>query len=84
MEWSKDGMGEVLMQVDGSTEARKLETKEKSGEKCEFENYMEGMRPWPIYFISRSMVSSLEISKHSFVGESATVRCSIVNFRRYV
>ena len=67
-------MGAVILRADDSVEAIKEEAQEKSGEKCEFENYLEGMRPWPIYFISRSMVSSLERSKHSFVGESATVR----------
>ena len=64
-DWSKGGMGAVIMQVYDSVEERKAYSKEKS-EKCEFDKSLEVMRLRPIYFISRSTVSPLENSRHSF------------------
>ena len=55
-DWSKDGMGEVLIQVDNSVKARYAEAQERAGEKCEIDNSLEGMRLRPIYFIPISMV----------------------------
>ena len=66
--WSKDGMGMVLLQEDVSSEARNSEAKEKDDGKCELGKSLKGMRLRPIYFILISTVSSLENSRHSFVG----------------
>ena len=41
IDWSKDVIGEVLLQEDGSAEARKVEAQEKSGEKCEFDKFLK-------------------------------------------
>ena len=40
MDWSKDGIGAVLLRQDSSAEARKSETQEKAGGKCEFDKYL--------------------------------------------
>ena len=56
-DWTKDVMGAVLLQSDVSEEAIKPEAQEKAGRKCEFDKYLEDLRP--IYFISRSTVSPL-------------------------
>ena len=37
VDWSKDGMGDVLSQEGGSVEALKEEAQEKSDGKCEFD-----------------------------------------------
>ena len=82
-ECSKDVIAEVLLKVD-SGKAIKVEAQEKDGGKCEFKTFLEGLGLQPIYFISRAAVSPLEKSKHSFVGESDTVRWSIGKFRKYL
>ena len=42
------------------------------------------MRLRPIYFISRSTVSSLENSRHSFLVETDTARWDIGKFRKFL
>ena len=64
-DWSKDGMGAVLMQSDDSVQAIKAEVQEKSGVNCGFDKSLEGMCLRPIYFILRSTASPLEKSRHS-------------------
>ena len=75
--WSKDRIGVVLMQADVSEES---EAEEKYGGKCEFEKSLLGMRLRPIYFISKSTVSTLENSRNIFVGDAASVRWDIGKF----
>ena len=65
----KDRMGEVLLQKGYSLEARKAEAQEKSGGKCEFDNFLEGIRLRKLSFIQIPMVSTLEKSRHIFEGE---------------
>ena len=77
-------MGAVILKSYVSEEARKPEAQKKDGGKCEFENYLEGMRLRPIYFISISTMSPLEKSRHSFVREAATVRWVIGKLRMYL
>ena len=72
----------VLLKAYVSEEARKSEAQEKDGRECEFDKSLEGMRLRPIYFISRSTVSPLENSRHSFVGEADSVRLAIGKFRK--
>ena len=67
-DWSKYKMGVVILQTYIPEEARKSEAQEKDGEKCEFENYLEGMGLRQISFISRSTVSPLEKSRCIFAG----------------
>ena len=55
-DWSKDGVGAVLLQADGSVEARKSEAQEKDSKNCEFEKSLEGIQLQPSYFISISTV----------------------------
>ena len=64
--WSKDIMGAVLLKAYDSVEARKTEAQEIV--KYKFYKSLEVIHLWKIYFISRSMVSPLEYSRHSFVG----------------
>ena len=58
-DWSKYWMGEVLLQEDYSAEARKGEAKEKDDRKFKFGKSQELLRLRLIYFISRTMMSSL-------------------------
>ena len=81
---TKDDIGAVLMKGDDSVEARKEYAQEKSGENCEFDKSLEGMRLRQISFILISMVSSLENSRNNFVGEPDIVRWAIVNVRNYM
>ena len=39
-DWSKDGMGVVLLQVDDSLEVINLDAQEEAGGKCGFEKYL--------------------------------------------
>ena len=55
--WSKDGMEEVIMQVDNSLEAINSEAQENDGGNCKLDKSPEGMRLRPISFISRSTVT---------------------------
>ena len=79
--WSKDGMGELLLQADKPAEARKSEAQEKYVGNLEFRNSLERMRLRPISFILRSTVSRLENSRHIFIGESDSVRWAIGKYR---
>ena len=72
-DWFKYGMGEVLLQADYSVEAGNQESQEKDGGKCEFYMSLKGMRLQPTSFISRSTVSTLEKSRHTFLGEADAV-----------
>ena len=83
-DWSKDGMGAVLLQAENSEEARDAEDRERAGGKCEFDKSIDGLRLRPICFVSRATASPLEKSRHSFVGEAATVRWAIGKFRKYL
>ena len=82
-DWSRYGMGAVLFQADVLTETINSEAQEKDGGKCEFDKSLEGMRLRPISLILRSTVSTLENSRHRFVGYEATVRWSIGKFNIY-
>ena len=82
--FSKDGMRAVLLQSDVSWKAVNSEAKEKDSGKCGFDEFLEGMRLQPIYFISRATVSPLEKSRHSFVGDSSEVRQAKGKFRKYL
>ena len=84
MDLSKGVMGVVLLKADDSLEVTKSEAQEKVGENGEFDKLPEGIRLWPISFISRSKVSPLEKSRYSFVVESAAVRWDIGKFRQYL
>ena len=83
-DWSKYGMGALLLQTDVSEEARESKAQQKYCGKCEFEKSLEGMHLQPFYFISRSTMSPLENSRHGFVGEADTMRWAIVKFRKYL
>ena len=80
----KDGMREVLLKEDDSAVSRNPEAKEKEGGKYEFYKSLEGMFLRPIYFILISTVTPLENSRHTFVGEEATLRRAIGKFRKYL
>ena len=77
-------MVSVLLQVDVSYESINSEAQEKDDGKCEFYNSLERSRLRPISFVSISAVFPLEKSIHSFVGESAILRWTIGNFRKYL
>ena len=49
--WSKDGMGEVLMQAGDSLEGIKSEKQERDVGKCESDNSLEGICLRHIYLI---------------------------------
>ena len=76
-DWSKDGMGAVLMQSDVSEEARKPEAQEKEVRKYEFLKSLEVMRLQPLYFISGSTLLPLTKSRQNFVVETSAVRWDI-------
>ena len=76
-------MGAVLPQEDVSAEATNVEAQENNGRKCEFEQFLEGIRIRPISFMSTSIVFSLEKSIHNFLVESTTVRLVIGKCRKY-
>ena len=77
-------MGAVILQADVSAEARNSEAQENDNVKCEFVKSLEIMRLRPISFISRSKVSPLEKSRHSFVVDVDTVRWAAGKFRNYL
>ena len=52
-DWSKYGMGTVLLKADVSEEAIKSEAQENDGGKCEFDNSLERICLQPISFMSR-------------------------------
>eukprot|EP00957_Ditylum_brightwellii_P001811 139232-Ditylum_brightwellii.AAC.1 len=63
-DWSKEGMGAVLLQADDSAEARAAEEEEKKGGKCEFDKTLGGLRLRPVAFISSKTQTGLEKSAH--------------------
>ena len=63
-DWSKDGMGAVLLQAEDTPEACKAEDEEARGEPCSFDKTRAGLRLRPISFISRKTTKS-EASMHS-------------------
>ena len=77
IDWSKNGMGAVLMQADVSEEARKPEAQEKEVRKYEFLKSLEVMRLQPLYFISGSTLLPLTKSRQNFVVETSAVRWDI-------
>ena len=83
-DWSKDGMGVVLIKSDDSVEAINSEAQEKVGENCEFDKSLEVIHLRPISFVSVSTVSPLEKSRYIFLGESSAVMCAIGKFRKYL
>eukprot|EP00957_Ditylum_brightwellii_P061564 4671783-Ditylum_brightwellii.AAC.1 len=83
-DWSKNGMGAVLLQADDSPEARVAKQKEAGGGKCEFDKSAHGLRLRPIAFVSRKTQTRLEKSAHSYVGEAGTIRWAIGKFRKYL
>ena len=83
-DWSKEGMGAVLLQADDSDEARAAEKAEKDGGRCEFDRTIEGLRLRPIAFISRRTQTAIEKSAHSYVGEAGTIRWAVGKFRHYL
>lgn len=84
-DWSKDGMGAVLLQADDSEEARAAEEREKHGGRCEFDCSASGLCLRPIAFISRkTQTGLLERSSHSYVGEVATIRWAMGKFKKHL
>ena len=79
-DWSKDGMGAVLLQADDSEEARAAEEREVQGGKCELDRTPDGLRLLPIAFIPRRTKTAFEKSSHSYVGEAATIRWAVGQF----
>ena len=77
-------MGEMLLQAYVSEESGNSEAQEKDGVKCEFDNYLEGMRLRTISFITISTLSPLEKSRHRFIGEAEAVSRAIVKLRKYL
>ena len=71
--WNGGGTSEIICH----SRARKSEAQENCGSKCEFDKSLEVIFLRPIYFILISLVSPLEKSRHSFVGEAAAVRSAI-------
>ena len=83
-DWSKYGIRAVLMQSDDSVEAINEKAPETFGVKFEFDKYLEVMFLQPVSFISKSTVSTLKNSRHSFLEDSTAVRWYIINFRQYL
>ena len=52
VDWSKDGMGSTLLQLDDSDEEQAVERNKAEGGKCEFDKTIEGLRLHTIAFIS--------------------------------
>ena len=77
-------MGAVLLQADDSEEARAAEEREVQGGKCEFDRTPDGLHLRQITFISRRTKTALEKSLHSYVGEAATIRWAVGQFRHYL
>eukprot|EP00957_Ditylum_brightwellii_P066131 5018059-Ditylum_brightwellii.AAC.1 len=63
-DWSKEGMGAVLLQADDSPDARAAEEEEQKGGKCEFDRSLGGLKLRPVAFISRKTQTGLEKSAH--------------------
>ena len=73
----------MIRQSDDSVEPKQSEAQEKDIGRCEFDKYLKRTHLRPIYFISRLMVSPLEKSRNSFVGESDAVKWDIGKFSKY-
>ena len=70
-DWSKHGMGAVLLQADDSDETRKAEDEEEKGGPCMFDCNITGLRLRPVLFLShRINPKSRETGLHSYAGEA--------------
>ena len=79
-DWSKNGMGAVILQAERTPKALEAEKLEKEGAKCQFEGSIKGLWLRPIAFISRKTKEGMEKSMHSYVGEVATLRWGVEKF----
>jgi hypothetical protein len=79
-DWSKDGLGTILMQPDDSEASREALRAMDSGEPCTFDKTLTGPRLRPIMFLSRKC-TEIESHYHSMVGEAAAGRWAISKCR---
>ena len=82
-DWSKEGMGGVLLQADTTEEAEEAMRREMKGGKCEFDKLIKGLRLRPVAFISRACKGN-ERDYHSYRGEAATGLFAMRKFRPYL
>ena len=82
-DWSRLGMGAVLLQADGSPESREAEARERAGGRCEFERSRTRLRLRPIAFISRRTTKA-EQDYHSLVGEASVGRWSFGKWKKWL
>ena len=82
-DWSKFGMGFILMQPEATPLANKACTKLLRTGVCDFDTVLQGPRLRPVWFGSRPCKSN-EQSFHSFVGEISAARWGIKKCRKYL
>jgi hypothetical protein len=82
-DWSKDGIGAVLLQADASDESKLAEDIESQGGPCSFDLTRSGLRLRPISFLSRKTTPA-EQSYHSYVGEASAGRWAFSKWRKHL
>ena len=82
-DWSKDGIGAVLLQADDTDKSREAEATEASGGPCLFDRTKKGLRLRPIAFLSRS-TTAREQSYHSYIGEACAGRWTFGKWKKYL
>ena len=82
-DWSKDGIGAVLLQASTDTEAIEAEASEAAGGHCLFDRTKKGLRLRPVAFLSRS-TTDREHSYHSYIGEACAGRWTFGKWRKYL